>query len=491
MKNTPIRISKSDYVLGQKCPRALWLKKHRPDIVPEKNEVVLVRGTAVGELACDYYPGGVRITALPWTADAVAQTRAAIESNAPAIYEATFATDTGEYCAVDILVNNGDGTWNIVEVKSTTHAKDYHYIDVSFQRYVLLHCGINVRDCFVMTLNSEYVRHGDLDIHGLFKLWSAAGELQDTDFVASQVARLHEFLAGDEPNVALSKSTRDRFYPCGYCHHCWANLPKYSVFNAFRNPTADKIYNKYGADLHNVPESEYADKSCGRLIRAYLDNADIVNRPELQQFCSRLQYPLYFVDYESIQPAVPMFDNSRPYQQICFQFSLKVLYEPDGLIEEFGYLHQESGTDPRPGLIKRLLDCCGDSGSVIVYNDTAERVWNEQMARDFPEYADGLLAINARMVDLLEPFERFALYKPCQNGSASIKRTLPAFVPDMTYEDMGICNGSMASAQFMDFMTGKQTPEQTHEMMLNLHEYCGQDTMAMIKLLDVVLTYCN
>lgn len=487
----PIRISKSDYVLGQKCPRALWLKKHRPDIVPEKNEVVLARGTAVGELACDYYPGGVRITALPWTDEALAQTRAAIESNAPAIYEATFATDTGEYCAVDILVNNGDGTWNIVEVKSTTHAKDYHYIDVSFQRYVLLHCGINVRDCFVMTLNSDYVRHGDLNIHELYKLWPAAEFLQDTDFISRQVARLHEYLSGDEPNVALSKATRNRFYTCGYCHHCCADLPHYSVFDAFRNPAADRIFNKYGADLHNVPESVYANKSCGRLIRAFLNNTDIADRTALAEFTSKLQYPLYFLDYESIQPAIPMFDNSRPYQQICFQFHLIVQSEPDAPLIEYGYLHQESGTDPRPKLIERLIKTCGDHGSVIVYNRGFEQGRNSEMARDFPRYADALNAINNRVVDLLEPFKEYALYRPCQNGSVSIKATLPAFVPEMSYQNLGIHNGAEASDQFMAFMTGQQTPDETAEMMLNLHEYCGQDVMAMVRLLEVVQQFAD
>ncbi len=481
-----IRISKSDYVLGQKCPRALWIKKHRPDIEFAKDETVLARGTVVGELACDYYPGGVRIEEKPWTDAALQQTRAAMASNVPAIYEATFATDTGEYCAVDILVNNGDGTWNIVEVKSSTHAKDYHFIDVSFQRYVLVRCGVNIRDCFVMTLNKDYVRHGDIDIHELFKLWRASDELQDLDFVRDAVARLHSYLAGDMPNVALSKATRDRFYDCGYCHFCWADVPRYSVFDAFRNPTADKVYSKYGADLRNVPPAEYAGKRCGALIKAFLGNKDIVNVPALRDFCSKLQYPLYFLDYESIQPAVPMFDNSRPYQQICFQFSLHKQLYPGAPLIEYGYLHNTSGTDPRPKLIERLIQFCEDQGSIIVYNDTAERVWNEQMARDFPEYAAALHAINSRMIDLLEPFKNFDLYRPCQNGSASIKQTLPAFVPEMSYENLGIHNGAQASEQFMDFMTGNQTPEQTEQMMLDLHEYCGQDTLAMVRLLDVV-----
>ena len=181
-----------------------------------------------------------------------------------------------------------------------------------------------------------------------------------------------------------------------------------------------------------------------------------------------------------------MFDNSHSYQQICFQFSLHVQREPGAELEHYEYLHGESGTDPRPGLIKRLVETIGDSGSVIVYNQAFEEGRNREMAHDFPEYADKLYAINSRMVDLLIPFRQRGLYRPCQNGGASIKLTLPAFVPEMSYANLGIHDGTEASNQFMDFITGNQTPEQTKQMMDNLHEYCGQDTMAMVRLLAVI-----
>ena len=153
-----IKISKSDYVLGIKCLNALWFKKYRKDLETEKNQAVLDNGTAVCELACDRFPGGVRIAAKPWEDAAITQTKSAISGKALFIYEASLSTDTGEYCAVDILRNNNDGTWDIIEVKSTTEPHDYHYIDASFQRYVFTKCGINVRNCFIMTLNKEYVR---------------------------------------------------------------------------------------------------------------------------------------------------------------------------------------------------------------------------------------------------------------------------------------------------------------------------------------------
>ena len=480
------KISKSDYVLGVKCPNALWFKKYRRDLQPEMNQAVLDRGTEIGILAQNKFPGGVLITAKPWEYDAISQTQDAIANGAPYIYEATLGTKTGEYCAVDILRNNNDGTWDIIEVKSTTSPKDYHIIDASFQRYVFTQCGIKIRNCFILTLNPEYSRHGALDIDALFAMHDVTEELQDLDAVRADVARIRAILDGPELGIAISKAKCNRFYECGYKCHCWRNVPEYSVFDAFKGGTADEIYAEYGADLHNVPAERWKQQVHQGDIEAFLDNIDVINRDVLREFMGRLKWPLYYLDYESIMPAVPMFDNSRPYQQICFQFSLHVQRTPGGELEHYEYLHQESGTDPRPGLIKKLIETIGDSGSVIVYNQSFEQGRNSEMARDFPEYADKLNAINARVVDLWIPFRERGLYRPCQNGSASIKQTLPAFVPEMSYANLGIHNGTEASDKFMAFMTGKQTAEETKEMMSNLHEYCGQDTMAMVRLLDVI-----
>lgn len=337
-----------------------------------------------------------------------------------------------------------------------------------------------------MTLNPEYVRHGALDIDELFALHDVTAELQDTDTVQAEVARIRAIMTGPELGIAISKTKCNKFYECGYKGHCWRNVPKYSVFDAFRGALADEIYETYGANLANVP-IEMRDKQMHPGdIEAFLDNMDVINPDILREFTTQLKWPLYFWDYESIQAAVPMFDNLRPYQQICFLFSLHVQREPGGALEHYEYLHAEAGTDPRPGLIKHLIETIGDTGSVIVYNQGFEQGRNTEMARDFPEYADALLAINDRMVDLLMPFRNRGLYRPCQCGSASIKQTLPAFVPEMSYANLGIHNGTDTSDQFMAFMTGKQTPAQTAEMMNNLHEYCGQDTMAMVRLLDVV-----
>ena len=480
------KISKSDYVLGIKCPNALWFKRFRKELQPEMNQAVLDRGTEIGILAQNRFPGGVVISAMPWDYEAAYRTQDAIKADEPYIYEATLSTETGEYCAVDILRNNNDGTWDIIEVKSTTRPHDYHIIDASFQRYVFTKCGIKINKCFIMTLNPEYVRHGAVDLTELFALHDVTDDLQDLDTVQREVDRIRAILDGPELGVVISKAKFNKFYECGYKCHCWKDVPNYSVFDAFKGALADEVYAKYGSNLKNVPAEVREQQMHPGDIEAFLDNIDVINKDKLREFTDGLRWPLYFLDYESIMPAVPMFDNSKPYQQICFQFSLHVQRIQGGELEHYEYLHDDPNTDPRPGLIKKLIETIGDSGSVIVYNQGFEEGRNTEMARDFPEYATQLQAINNRMVDLLIPFRERGLYRPCQNGSASIKQTLPAFVPEMSYANLGIHNGTEASDQFMSFMLGKQTADQTKQMMANLHEYCGQDTMAMVRLLDVI-----
>lgn len=481
-----MRLSKSDYVLGLKCPNALWFKKFCKDIVPEANQAIFDTGHIVGELACKRFNDGVKITTKPWEPAAAVETMAVIESGAPAIFEATLETPTKEFCVVDILRNNNDGTWDVIEVKSTTDTHDYHILDASFQRYVCETSGIKIRNCYIMTLNNEYIRHGNLDLEQLFTLHDVTADLQDKAAVEGEINRLRAILSSPELGIAISKAKCNKFYECGYKHHCWANVPPYSVFDAFRGKLADDIYADYGAALRNVPVELYSKQIHSGDIECFLSQCEITEREGLQCFLAELKYPLYFLDYETIGPAVPMFDNSRPYQAIPFQFSLHIMREPKGELEHIEYLHDKI-TDPRPELIPALIAACGTYGTVISYNQGFEKGRNTDMAKAFPQYADALAEINNRMIDLLVPFRQRALYHPSQNGSASIKQTLPAFVPDMSYKNMEIGNGTEASQQFLDFMNGKQTPVQTAIMMKNLREYCGQDTLAMVRLLEVIM----
>jgi hypothetical protein len=198
-----------------------------------------------------------------------------------------------------------------------------------------------------------------------------------------------------------------------------------------------------------------------------------------------LIYPLYFLDYEAIWPAVPLFDKSSPYQQIPFQFSLHIQPQRGGELKHIEFLHTEKG-DPRSDFIKSLIAKCGDKGSVVVYNQAYESKINNELGRDFPEYKSDLVKINDRMVDLLVPFRSRYLYHPEMKGSASLKSVLPAFVPDMTYDGLGIQDGETASIRYLSCIKNLVSDTEKGKIFKDLIQYCSQDTLAEVKLLDVL-----
>ena len=525
-----MKISKSDYVLGIKCEHALWLKKHRHELMDApKNEMILKQGTEVGLRAQEYFKNGTKIDEELWTAEgleaALLETKKAmnsivfreyyenargdeqIDSNdeSDAIYEATAMTGNREYCAVDILENNHDGTWNLIEVKSTTTLKDkgigpnggvqqdQHLVDASFQRYVLETAGIKIKKCFIMILNKEYVKKGELDIKQLFKKEDVTDKLHDMQHVKRELDRLHAFLAQPEIRRAITKRhCKNMYYDCPFMGHCWKNIPKFSVFNAFttnsRPENCDQLYERYEtADMNVITETPSAGlkKIATECFREDLDNSDT---EKLREFIDGLEYPLYFLDYEAMAPAIPILDGTHPYKTVCFQFSLHIVDSPDAAPRHRGYLHDKPGTDPRPELINKLIDYCGEKGSILTYT-SYEKTQTTKMAEDFPDRADELRAIIARFVDLAAPFQKGYIYSRKQNGFYSVKKTLPAFT-DMSYADLNITDGMKAASLYTDFANGNMTPDEAQTMRTDLWDYCERDTIAMVDLLNVIKKNC-
>jgi len=490
-----------------------------------KNELILKQGTEVGLRAQEYFKNGRLIDEELWTKEgldaALAETKKAIDSimfreyyektqgdeqidsddEPDAIYEATAMTNSREYCAVDILENNHDGTWNLIEVKSTTTLKDkgigpkggvqkdQHLVDASFQRYVLEESGIKIKKCFIMILNKEYIKNGELDVKQLFKKEDVTDKLHSIEQVKQELDRLHAFLAQPEIGRAITKRhCKNLYYDCPFMGHCWKCNPPFSVFNAFATNSSpencDQLYERYGtADMNIIKETpkQGLKKIATQCFREDLDNSDT---EKLREFIDDLKYPLYFLDYETMAPAIPILDGTHSYKTICFQFSLHVVESPGAARKHDGYLHPESGMDPRPELIKKLIEQCGKKGSILTYT-SYEKTQTTKMAEDFSEYADELYAIIDRLVDLAIPFQKGHIYSRKQNGFYSVKKTLPAFT-DMSYDDMNIKDGMLAASLYMDFAKGNMSPDESKKLMEDLWDYCKRDTHAMVELLDVI-----
>ena len=481
-------ISKSQYVKGLQCPKALWFYRHRKDLASEVTPDKQARfdtGHQVGRLAMQYFGDGVEVTNEFWdVTGAVTSTEEYIEEDHNLIFEATaIHKDNGCYAKIDILRRvEGTDEWDMIEVKSSTSVKDYHINDMSFQYYVFCGAGYKIRNCFIMVLNNGYVRDGDIDLKQLLKLEEISSA------VRSKQGEVH-VMAGDlervleekvEPSVSIGTRCSSPF-ECDYKDHCWAHVPEYSVYDVFSKSKVDEISSLYGVEIEGLPDHVKPTKSKVLDVQCYLSKKTHVDVQGISEFLMQITYPVYFLDYESFMPAIPLFDGMRPYQHIPFQFSIHVESKLGEEPKHQEFLHQEQ-SDPRKHIAEKLVEYCGNTGTVLVYNKSFEITRNKELAQEFPKYSDAIEAINSRVVDLLEPFRKRLLYDPEQRSSASIKNVLPCF-SDMSYADLEISDGGEAMLQYAKFMAGEVSEGELDALWKDLSIYCSQDTYGMVLLL--------
>lgn len=482
-------ISKSQYVKGLQCPKALWLYRHRKDLASEIDAQTQARfytGNEIGVLAMRYFDGGVEVGNEYWDVNgAIETTQQFIKDDHDNIYEATSMHPIdGGYSRIDILKRIPDSDeWDLIEVKSSTSVKEYHLDDMAFQYHVFNGAGYKIRKCMMMVIDNSYVRAGEIDPKALFRLEDISGAVfarqGEVDAVTGQLRYILE--RKKEPDISIGARCFAPF-ECDYRSHCWKHVPDYSIYDVFQKSKAEEIARQHGVTLEKLPSHIRPNGVKGLDVESYLSGETIVDQSNIKGFLSQLQYPLYFLDYETINPAIPLFDGTRPYQQIPFQFSVHIQKSLDADLVHHEYLHKEQ-TDPRRAFAERLIDLCGHDGNIIVYNQSFEIARNNDLARDFPEYAAAINAINTRIIDLLLPFKSRWLYHPDQKSSASIKSVLPAFT-DISYDDLEISHGGDAMLRYTAFINGSLPEGDLSALWNNLTKYCKQDTYAMVLLLQ-------
>jgi hypothetical protein len=372
-------------------------------------------------------------------------------------------------------------------VKMSTAVKDYHMDDMALQRYAFRGAGYQIRKSILMHLNNQYVRFGDLKIAELFTLENCTEVVRNRmSAVQANVAALIQMLNRvDEPVIAPGEQCYDPF-ECDYIAHCIGPGPEFPVQNIFRPGwRLDTLLADNILDVRDIPVGFDATERQLIAMQACRGNQVYTNRSRIAEWLEELQYPLYFLDYETINPPVPLFDNSRPFQQIPFQFSLHIQRSKGGALEHVAFLHTDT-SDPRPDLIRRLIDSCGTEGSVVVYNQAFENRINNELGAAFPEFKDALDNISDRMQDLLIPFRSRFIYHPQMNGSASLKSVLPAFVSGLSYDDLIIRDGETASLMYLNCIKDAVSDQEKARIFQGLKSYCALDTLAEVKLLEVL-----
>lgn len=497
MMNTPLPfhiLSKSTFIKGLQCEKALYLNKFNPELkdkIPASRQAVFDTGHEVGRYAQQLFPGGVdcgfEITkngqmSAEMTYDYIAEGK-------EVIYEAAFQYE-GILVISDIVVKSGN-KWKIYEVKSSSSISDYQIYDASIQYYVITKCGIDIKDFSIVFINNQFIKKGDIDISQLFTIESVKDSaIQNQSFIEQKAKELKEILESKSvPDIDIGPHCTNP-YDCDFIGHCWKDIPEYSIFDLSRiGSKAFELYEQGIINIEDLPDD--TNLSANQLIEkiSYVEGKDIIDKDEVKNFLNTLKYPLYFLDFETIQSAIPLYDNSKPYQQVVFQYSLYYKKEKDSEAVHFEFL-ADGKSDPRPALIKHLLAETRNPGMILVYNQSFEISRLRELSIDFPEYAEEISERILRIIDLMTPFQKRAYYKPEMRSSHSLKKVLPAINPEYGYDNLEIQEGGAAGAEFIRLMT-LQDENEIQKIRKNLLDYCGRDTYGVIVILEELEKVCK
>ncbi|BDY14014.1 DUF2779 domain-containing protein [Hydrogenimonas cancrithermarum] len=490
-------LSKSSYLKGLQCPKLLWLSRHRPEVLAPTDAVkqrIFDTGNRVGELARGLFPGGSEI---PFDNTTFSQkcemTRNLLESGEEVIYEATFATED-MLVMVDILRQKEDGALEIYEVKSSTWSDkkkekdlEVYLEDVAVQYHTLIGLGYTVSAAYLVLIDSSYERGERLETDKLFVKLDVTGWIEKRlEPIGGRIGGFIALLGEEsEPDADIGAHC-NKPYECPAKAYCWRErhaIPENeSVFDLLPMNRAVGLYEKGVVRIDDIPEDEKLSENQRFAVEAWKKKRIYVQKEEIARFVASLTHPLCHMDFETFQEAVPSFAGQRPYRQMPFQYSLHIETEEGGL-EQREFLAQE-GEDPRPRFVKTLLQDIPSEGTILVYNKGFEAARLEELARDFPEHADALQVLKARLVDLGEPFKKRWYYHWGFLGQWSIKRVLPLLVPDMQ-DAYARLNGVHHGEEAMDayLRLPNMTPDERDRTRRALLEYCGLDTLAMVEIL--------
>lgn len=479
----PKLLTKSKFLNGLDSHALLWRVANQPDSIPPPNDFqqqIFDNGTNVGILAQQYFENGIDLSDLEFI-DNIEQTKHSLAKRKP-VYEAGFLFERF-YVRVDILYPVGKDEWNIIEVKSSSKSKKTHIHDLAFQRFVLENCGLKIRDTKVMLINNKYEKHGELSIPNLFFFEDLNEKVADylinvpglaykmitvIDMPVCPEFKIEELAKGEYSNVF-----KDEFM---------AKLPKGSIFELYgaRKNKSIKLWESGTKMIKDLPENKKTPVKHLIQKEVALSGEAYVDHNKISEFIEGLEYPIYHLDFETFNAAVPIFDGTCPYMQIPFQYSLHIEYK-NGKTEHREFLHTEN-TDPRRPLFEQLHKDIGDKGTVLAFYETFEKSRIKEWAKAVPEYIGWAKSLEARMQDLLTPFKQFYYYHPDQQGSCSIKKVLPV-MSDLSYKGMSISNGGEALSAYVTYFLNNQPHENKEQLIKDMLAYCKLDTWAMVLIL--------
>jgi len=486
-----LRISKSKFVDGVQCLKRLYLQVHQPelgDALSEASKAVIEQGRQVGLVAQRAFPGGVCVEAGPDQMDkALKLTKDLVfKFDAPAIFEATFHYNN-VLVRTDILKRGGRFGHHLIEVKSATEAKPHYMYDLGIQRHVLTGAGVGIEKASLMHLNRDYVFDGKgYDVAKLFVVVEPTREdvVSDTE-IADRVKEQFRILNQTKPpDIKPGRQCEDPEV-CEFYDHCNPELALDHV-SLIPRIGAKKTQELEAAGISSVKKipAEFPLSETQRRAVESVKSGKLSSSSKLADELGALKYPLCFMDFETIFPALPRLAKMAPYDHIPFQWSVHRQEKAGGPIRHSEYLAEDS-SDPRKPFIESLLKAVEGAGHVVVYNQSFEYSRLDDLARWLPQYASDIEKIKTSMWDMLVVM-RGHVYHPKFGGSFSLKAVLPALVPEMNYKDLEVAEGTAAGLAWARFVDEATPAEEKARLKKALLKYCEQDTLAMVRLLEVL-----
>jgi len=477
-----MRLSKSRLVAYRQCPKRLWLQTYRRELAHRSEAVEnrMAQGNLVGAAAQRLYPGGRLIehvhdlgSALRETDDALAQ-----PGDITLFEPALRCQDI--LVRADILVRES-GRCRMIEVKASTRVKDYHVTDAAIQTWVARGAGLDVERVELAHIDNRFVYPGDGEYRGLFThvdVTEAVVPLQE--LIPAWIAAAQRDLAGPMPDIATGPQCTDPF-ECEFLAYCAPDTTLYPVdLLPNSKALARRLRSEGFADLRDVPQGRLSRDDHQRIWRA-TTRGEAELDPAAVAKIDALPWPRWFLDFETVGPAVPMWTGTRPYQKIPMQWSCHRQDADDTLTRLSPFL-DTTGDDPRRAFAASLVAAIGNVGTIVVYNAAFERGVLMQLAETFPDLAAALHGMADRLFDLW-PFTRDHYYHPAMMGSWSIKRVLPTIAPDLDYANLDdVQSGDMVEPVYFEMVDPATAMERRAVLETALLTYCERDTLAMVRL---------
>lgn len=480
----PIALSKTKLLSLKQCRRKLWLETYQPELVPEpsvEEEALRATGDTVGDIARRLYGPGHLVSFERGLRAAIETTSTLVAAGGrEPIFEATFAHD-GVSVAIDVL-DRREPQPKLVEVKSSGRVKEHYLDDCAIQAWALARNGLAPRAVAVATVDPEFVYPGDGAYEGLLVETDVTEQVNERlNGIDALVLAARTALADlDEPGVVVGTFCGAP-YECGFYEHCAPAAGEYPVLGL--GGSKQKLYELmhlgYG-DLRDVPESLLANET-QRLIWQQSRSGQPHVGAELRELARGLAYPRFYLDFETVNPAVPIFAGTRPFEALPFQWSCHI--EPAHNKLEHAEFLELGAEPPMRRLAESLVATLGTAGPIVVYTPYERRVLAELAAR-YADLAAPLAALAERIVDLHPPTRRH-YYHPAMLGSWSLKAVLPTVAPDLSYAALGeVRDGFGAQTAYFEAIEPRTSAARRAELRRALLDYCRQDTLALVRLVE-------